>query len=107
MRISDWSSDVCSSDLLEEIELHTQELMAHRGAGGILELAVIPTFSNRWLLPRLYEFQALHPHITMNFSERPAPFLFRGTTFDAALHFDPPAWPGVVKTQLVDWTVVA
>ncbi|MBO1114389.1 LysR family transcriptional regulator [Bordetella petrii] len=91
---------------LEEIELHTQELMAHRGAGGILELAVIPTFSNRWLLPRLYEFQALHPYITMNFSERPEPFLFRGTNFDAALHFDHPAWTGVVKIELFDEEVV-
>src|SRR3546814_19776759 len=80
--------------------------MAHRGAGGILELAVIPTFSNRWLLPRLYEFQALHPHITMNFSERHEPFLFRGTNFDAALHFDHPAWTGVVKIELFDEEVV-
>ncbi|WZB64327.1 LysR substrate-binding domain-containing protein [Achromobacter xylosoxidans] len=61
---------------LEEIELHTQTLMANRGVGGILELAVIPTFSSRWLLPRLHEFRALHPDITINFSEKPEPFLF-------------------------------
>ncbi|WP_454691479.1 LysR family transcriptional regulator [Achromobacter aloeverae] len=91
---------------LEEIELHTQTLMANRGAGGILELAVIPTFSSRWLLPRLHEFRALHPDITLNFSEKPEPFLFRGTHFDAALHFDHPAWTGVVKLDLFDEEVV-
>jgi len=91
---------------LEEIELHTQALMANRGAGGILELAVIPTFSSRWLLPRLQEFRALHPDITINFSEKPEPFLFRGTHFDAALHFDHPAWTGVVKLELFDEEVV-
>jgi DNA-binding transcriptional LysR family regulator len=91
---------------LEEIEIHTQALMAHRGAGGILELAVIPTFSSRWLLPRLHEFRGLHPEITINFSERPEPFLFRGTNIDAALHFDHPAWTGVVKLELFDEEVV-
>ncbi|MFG0228078.1 LysR family transcriptional regulator [Achromobacter sp. 413638] len=91
---------------LEEIELHTQTLMANRGVGGILELAVIPTFSSRWLLPRLHEFRALHPDITINFSEKPEPFLFRGTHFDAALHFDHPAWTGVVKLELFDEEVV-
>lgn len=91
---------------LEEIELHTQTLMANRGEGSILELAVIPTFSSRWLLPRLHEFRALHPDITINFSEKPEPFLFRGTHFDAALHFDHPAWTGVVKLELFDEEVV-
>ena len=90
---------------LEEIELHTQTLMANRGVGGILELAVIPTFSSRWLLPRLHEFRALHPDITINFSEARA-LSFRGTHFDAALHFDHPAWTGVVKLELFDEEVV-
>src|SRR3546814_6933084 len=32
MRISDWSSDVCSSDLVGEDERHRQLARAHRGA---------------------------------------------------------------------------
>src|SRR3546814_15516893 len=38
MRISDWSSDVCSSDLVSEGELHARHLActhAGRGAGGV------------------------------------------------------------------------
>lgn len=91
---------------LEEIELHTQALMANRGSSGILELAVIPTFASRWLLPRLHEFRAQNPDITINFSEKPEPFLFRGSNFDAALHFDHPAWTGVIKLPLFDEEVV-
>jgi len=91
---------------LNEIELHTRSLMTHKGMGGVLELAVIPTFANRWLLPRLHEFRAAHPDITLNLSEKPDPFPFRGTNFDAALHFDHPAWTGVVKVDLFDEEVV-
>src|SRR3546814_2245435 len=37
MRISDWSSDVCSSDLLERlvVELAAQVVVGHGAAGGI------------------------------------------------------------------------
>jgi len=91
---------------LNEIELHTQSIMAHKGAGNIIELAVIPTFANRWLLPRLNEFRKMHPDITLNLSDRPDPITFRGTNFDAALHFDHPAWAGVVKVDLFDEEVV-
>ena len=91
---------------LNEIEQHTRSLMAHKGVGGMLELAVIPTFANRWLLPRLHEFRKRHPDITLNLSDKPDPFVFRGTNFDAALHFDHPAWTGVVKVDLFDEEVV-
>ena len=91
---------------LAELELHTRSLMANKGIGGVLELAVIPTFANRWLLPRLHEFREAHPDITLNLSEKPDPFPFRGTNFDAALHFDHPAWTGVVKVNLFDEAVV-
>lgn len=100
----DYSSHIATN--LNELELHTRSLMEHKGIGGVLELAVIPTFANRWLLPRLHEFCAAHPDITLNLSERPDPFPFRGTNFDAALHFDHPAWTGVVKVDLFDEEVV-
>lgn len=91
---------------LDEIEMHTASLMLHRGKGGILELAVIPTFGNRWLIPRLRGFFAQHPSVTVNLSERPEPFAFRGTNFDLALHFDHPSWIGVKKVSLFDEEVV-
>jgi LysR family transcriptional regulator, glycine cleavage system transcriptional activator len=91
---------------LNELEAHTRQLMAHKGIGGVLELAVIPTFANRWLLPRLHEFREAHSDITLNLSERPDPFAFRGTNFDAALHFDHPSWVGVIKVDLFEEEIV-
>jgi LysR family glycine cleavage system transcriptional activator len=98
-------SDAISTNL-DEIEMHTASLMSHRGAGGTLELAIIPTFANRWLIPRLGGFFAQHPAVTINLSERPDPFAFRGTNFDLALHFDHPSWIDVNKIFLFDEEVV-
>lgn len=98
-------SDAISTNL-DELEMHTTSLMSHRGEGGVLELAVIPTFANRWLMPRLHGFMAQHPAITINLSERPDPFAFRGTNFDLALHFDHPSWIGVNKVPLFDEEMV-
>jgi len=91
---------------LSELELHTRSMMANKGAGGVLELAVIPTFANRWLMPRLHEFREAHSDITINLSETPNPFPFRGTNFDAALHYDHPDWTDVIKVALFDEEVV-
>jgi LysR family glycine cleavage system transcriptional activator len=91
---------------LSELELHTRAVMSSKGVGGVLELAVIPTFANRWLMPRLHEFRELHSDITINLSETPNPFPFRGANFDAALHFDHPDWADVVKVPLFDEELV-
>ena len=85
---------------LEKIERDTLAAMAHRGDGGIIELAVIPTFATRWLIPRLPQFYEHHPDITLNFTTRSEPFMFIDTSFDAAIHFGKPAWPGAVTHHL-------
>lgn len=85
---------------LERIERDTLAAMSHRGAGGILELAVIPTFATRWLIPRLPQFYAQHADITLNLTTRAEPFMFTGTAFDAAIHFGNPVWPGAVAQHL-------
>jgi LysR family transcriptional regulator, glycine cleavage system transcriptional activator len=88
------------ADNLEQIERNTLNFQARPSKGGVLELAVIPTFTNRWLIPRLPQFYASHPNIIINMSERPEPFLFAGSAFDAAIHYDHPAWAGMIKKDL-------
>ncbi|MDR0576982.1 MAG: LysR family transcriptional regulator [Candidatus Accumulibacter sp.] len=85
---------------LKRIEHDTLLLMAHRSAGRVLELAVIPTFASRWLIPRLGDFQKHHPEITLDFTTRNEPFMFTDTPFDAAIHFGDPVWPGAVIEYL-------
>lgn len=87
-------------ETLEKIERDTLAAMAHRGAGGILELAVIPTFATRWLIPRLPSFYAAHADITLNLMTRSEPFMFKSTGFDAAIHFGNPVWPGTIARHL-------
>ena len=85
---------------LKRIEHDTLSLMAHRGSGGVLELAVIPTFATSWLIPRLGDFHEQHPGITLDLSSRAEPFMFTDTAFDAAIHFGDPLWPGAVTEYL-------
>ncbi|MFV0665897.1 transcriptional regulator GcvA [Denitromonas sp.] len=90
------------SDGLDRLERDTAAIMTHRGEGDVLELAVIPTFATRWLIPRLPDFQRRHPGITVNLTTRAQPFLFTDTVFDAAVHFGSAQWPGAVSNYLFD-----
>jgi DNA-binding transcriptional LysR family regulator len=85
---------------LDRIERDTLAVATRRGAEGILELAVIPTFATRWLIPRLPQFYAQHRHITLNLTTRSEPFIFTDTPFSAAIHFGNPVWPGAIAQHL-------
>ena len=74
--------------------------------GGTLNLAILPTFGTRWLAPRLPQFIADHPGITINLTTRLAPFDFNLESVDAAIHFGPADWPGAELDFLMSETVV-
>lgn len=76
-------------------------------AGGSLDLAILPTFGMRWLVPRLAEFARLHPEVTINLSTRLKPFNFAREAFDAAIHFGLPEWPGTHAIRLKAEAVIA
>ena len=78
---------------LDVLERDTQAVMALQG-GGILELAVVPTFATRWLLPRLAALRTERPGLQINMATRTHPFLFEDTEFDAAIYSGDPRWPG-------------
>lgn len=62
--------------------------------GGTLNLAMLPTFGSRWLAPRLPRFFARHPGVVLNINTRLSYFDFKLESFDAAIHFGQPYWPG-------------
>jgi len=78
---------------LDAVERDTLSVMGQQGAMS-LELAVVPTFGTQWLVPRLKHFQAQHPQITLNLTNRTRPFLFADTDFDAAIYFGDGEWSG-------------
>ena len=86
---------------LDEVERDTLALMSRSGAGGALELAVVPTFATRWLIPRLSDFQRQHPDITLNLVTNTRPFLFNASGFDAAIYFGETPWPGTEAVALM------
>ncbi|MNF55423.1 Glycine cleavage system transcriptional activator [compost metagenome] len=85
---------------LDAVERDTLAVMGQQG-GTSLELAVVPTFATQWLLPRLKDFQRLHPEVTVNLTNRTRPFLFADTEFDAALYFGDADWPGTAADFLM------
>ncbi|PMS34901.1 DNA-binding transcriptional LysR family regulator [Trinickia symbiotica] len=92
---------------LDDVERDTVELMGKGGKGGTLEVAVVPTFATKWLLPRMSMFMAAHPDITVNLSTRTRPFLFGDTDFDAALYAGPATWPGTASCFLMRESLIA
>ncbi|HEV7715304.1 MAG TPA: transcriptional regulator GcvA [Steroidobacteraceae bacterium] len=93
-------------DCLSRLEAATLELISHQGAGGVLNLAILPTFGTRWLIPRMGSFARAHPHVTVNFSTRAVMFDFATERLDAAIHFGDVGWPGVVSHRLMGEDVV-
>ncbi|MCW7541049.1 LysR family transcriptional regulator [Aquabacterium sp. A7-Y] len=90
---------------LDAVERDTLALMAHPGLAGTLDLAVVPTFATRWLVPRLPGLAKQQPDLVLNLETRTRPFLFADSDFDAALYAGTPEqvgnWPGTEAVALL------
>lgn len=75
-------------------------LMSNRHSG-ILNLAILPTFGTRWLMPMIPDFVDNNPDITINFVTRVGRFDFARERLDAAIHYGLPDWPEADSTLLV------
>jgi LysR family transcriptional regulator, glycine cleavage system transcriptional activator len=71
-----------------------------------LNLAILPSFGSRWLIPRLHTFFSQNPDVIINFSTRTTPFEFDAEPFDAAIHYGNPAWMDAESIPLMDESVV-
>lgn len=93
--------------ILDELRGSTHRIMAFADAAASLNIAVLPTFATRWLVPRLPDFARLHPDITLNFATRLQPFAFTDEPFDAAIHYGAPTWAAAESYHLMDEVMVA
>lgn len=93
-------------ETLERLERDTQYIMGLPEGGKSLDIAVLPTFSSRWLIPRLNSFTSLYPDITLNIAASTDPFILTGSGFDAVVHFEHPAWAGMRTQFLFQETLV-
>ena len=90
---------------LARLRAATEELLAHRGTGGTLNLSVPPSFAARWLMPRMPRFLARHPGVMVNTRN----FTTSLTPLDFAEDVDVAIWltgaeaeaPGVTRHRLM------
>lgn len=97
---------VAVRELLDRAEAATLQVMAYGSAGGLLTVALPPTFGSRWLIPRLGDFTSRHPDIQLNLVSEIKPFDFAGSAIDVAVHFGDDIWPGAVCHRLMGEVVV-
>ncbi len=93
------------AERLDALERDALELMAGAGGTPVIELAVVPTFGTRWLLPRLPQFLA--GAVQINLHTRTRPFLFDDTPFDAAIYAGDGHWPGCVTHKVLAERLIA
>ncbi|RDI96922.1 LysR family transcriptional regulator [Dyella solisilvae] len=84
----------------ESIERALQEFSAP--PADELTVSVMPSIASSWLVPRLGDFIATHPHLQLNLLSSPALVDFERESVDAALRFGPGEWPGVRAEHLFD-----
>lgn len=86
--------------LLAQSDELVQQAMASADGRSSLSLAALPTFSSRWLLPRLADFTARHPDIVVNIASHSEPFDLAEQDFDLAIHYGQPVWARASCTYL-------
>jgi LysR family transcriptional regulator, glycine cleavage system transcriptional activator len=79
---------------LAQLEAATVQLLSHGGRGGALNIAALPTFGAKWLIPRLPAFQRAHPEVTLNFLPHSQGYDFSRPELDASIRFGEGVWPG-------------
>jgi LysR family glycine cleavage system transcriptional activator len=86
---------------LEELRRAVDRLRRER-VGGMLNLSVPNEFLQRWLLPRLGEFNRRHPEVEVRFGPSRVALDFSRDDFHAAILYGSEPWPGLKAERLLD-----
>lgn len=71
-----------------------------RRPSGVLMVSMLSTFAMRWFLPRLPNFQRLHPDIEVRISTSIHPVALEREGFDCAIRFGTGDWPQLEVERL-------
>ncbi len=69
---------------------------------GVLNLSMMPTFLQKWLMPRLTEFYDFQPQIDLRINADNTQVNFEHSDFHAAIRFGTGKWPGVKAGKMLD-----
>lgn len=92
---------------LGRIRSATLQAMSHQTSAGTLNLATLPTFGSKWLLPHLHGFYQAHPGVTMHIHSRIGEINFDTAEIDAAITVGAGDWPELVVHRLYHEFLVA
>ncbi|WP_371168761.1 LysR family transcriptional regulator [Aliiroseovarius sp. 2305UL8-7] len=78
-----------------------EEVMS-RGRQRPLQISVTPAFASNWLMPRIGEFWAKHPGVSLNINPSMELIDLRKDGFDLAIRYGDGDWPNVTSELLTD-----
>lgn len=88
---------------LAELRRAVQAVSQDRSEG-VLNVSMMATFLQKWLMPRLSEFYSMQPQIDLRINADSTPVNFGQSDFHAAIRFGAGKWPGLkVSKMLDDW----
>ncbi|HET6564701.1 MAG TPA: transcriptional regulator GcvA [Xanthomonadales bacterium] len=76
--------------------LHTEQ------SEGVLNVSMMPTLLQKWMLPRLADFYEAHPEIDLRINADNGLVNFEQSDFHAGIRFGPGSWPGLKAEKLLD-----
>lgn len=97
---STYAREIAAS--LARIRSATSQAISFRTGVGSLQLAILPTFGSKWLLPRLSAFHAQHPGVLVHIHSRIGDFDLAHAGMDAAISTGDGPWPGLVAHRLLE-----
>lgn len=83
---------------LQVLEASAARVAAHTSQGP-LTVSCLATFMMRWLIPRLYSFNAVHPSIELRLTASHGPVSFADGATDVAIRLGRPPWPRGVSAH--------
>ena len=85
------------SEMRQAMKLVEQDI-----SGGVLNVSMVPTFLQKWMMPRLADFYRIEAQIDLRINADNSPVNFNESDFHAAIRFGPGRWPGLKAVKLLD-----
>jgi LysR family glycine cleavage system transcriptional activator len=85
------------AELRQAVEVVTQD-----SSEGVLNISMMPSFLQKWLMPRLVGFYSSEPNIDLRINADNAMVDFDQSDMHAAVRFGPGKWPGLKVQKLAD-----
>ncbi|SFL11269.1 LysR family transcriptional regulator, glycine cleavage system transcriptional activator [Shimia haliotis] len=93
--------------ILAQLDQSARTVLAFSGTKQVLRVAVLPTFGQAWLIPRLPRFQAAHPEISLHIGAELGRIDFARDPYDCAVQREELSGGDTVCVPLMTERVVA